>query len=207
MWHQLLGKSTLGNFGYAGLCCGMRLWVVFVLLVGISASVLGYPRHAFLDLPIAVPLGNTGRTYFQVKLADEKSGFTIARSIGRGIDIFATSTLQTPFSLGVHALLLQDFGPLSIAVDGGSEGIQLSAGLLLGPVRVDWGRKLSREGSPWAILSASPTQHSTLVIGVERIGGTVTFLGGMRLFPTRGTWGISLLFHQGQLIIAVGGFS
>ncbi len=181
--------------------------MVFVLLVGISTAALGYPRHAFLDLPIAVSLGNAGRTYFQVKLADEKPGFTIARSIGRGIDIFATSTLQTPFSLGVHAILLQDFGPLSIAVDGGSQRIQLSAGLLLGPVRIDWGRTIGQEGEPWGALSASPTQHVTLVIGVEQIGGTVTFLGGMRLFPTHGTWGVSLLFRQGQLTIAAGGFS
>jgi len=185
----------------------MKLLAVFVLLVGISSSAASYPRHAFLDLPIAVPLGNAGCTYFQVKLADEKPGFTIARSIGRGIDILATTTLQNPFSLGVHAILLQDFGPLSIAVDGGSDGIQLSAGLLLGPVRIDWGRTMNREGRPWGILSASPTQHFTLVIGVERIGETVTFLGGMRLFPTRGTWGVSLLIRQGQLIIAAGGFS
>ncbi len=185
----------------------MKLWVVFFLLAGISSSAAGYPRHAFLDLPIAVSLGDAGRTYFHIGLADRKPEFRIARSIGRGIDVFATTTPKSPFSLSVHALLLQDFGPLSIVVDGGSQGIQLSAGLLLGPVRIDWGRTIGQEGKPWGILSASPTQHFTLVIGVERIGGTVTFLGGMRLFPASGTWGISLLFRQGQLIIAAGGFS
>ncbi len=167
---------------------------------------MGYPRHTFLDLPIAVPLGTAGHTYFQVMLTDEKSGFTIARSIGRGIDVLATTTLQNPFSLGIHVLLLQDFGPLSIAVDGGSDGIQLSGGLLLGPVRIDWGRTISREGRPWGILSASPTQHFTLVIGVERIGGTFLFLGGARLHPFTGTWGVSLLFREGRLSVAVGGF-
>jgi len=185
----------------------MKALAVSILVVGISAAAVGYPRHAFLDLPIAVPLGDAGRTYFRVRLEEEKSGFTIARSIGRGVDIFATTTLQDPFSLSVHALLLQDFGPLSIAIDSGSDRTQLSAGLLLGPVRIDWGRTIGQEGKPWGILSASPTQHFTLVIGVERIGETVTFLGGMRLFPTHGTWGVSLLIRQGQFVLAAGGFS
>jgi len=185
---------------------GMKALAVSILVVGFSTAAIGYPRHTFLDLPIAVPLGNVGRTYVRVSLVGGQPSLKIARSIGWGIDVFATSSLQSPFSMGCHALLLQDFGPLSIAVDSGSDGIQLSAGLLLGPVRIDWGRTIGQEGKPWGILSASPTQHFTLVIGVERIGETVTFLGGVRLYPERGTWASSFLLHDFELTLAVGGF-
>lgn len=186
---------------------GMKALAVSILLVGISTAAMGYPRHAFLDLPIAAPLGNAGRSYFHVALVGGQPCLKIARSIVRGIDVFATSTLQSPFSLGCHVLLLQDLGPLSVAVEAESKQIQMAASLLLGPVRIDWGRTMGQEGKPWGILSASPTQHFTLVIGVERIGETVTFLGGMRLFPTHGTWGVSLLIRQGQFVLAAGGFS
>ena len=184
----------------------MKALAVSILVVGFSTAAIGYPRHTFLDLPIAVPLGNAGRTYVYVSLVGGQPSLKIARSIGWGIDVFATSSLQSPFSMGCHALLLQDFGPLSIAVDSGSDGIQLSAGLLLGPVRIDWGRTIGQEGKPWGILSASPTQHFTLVIGVERIGETVTFLGGVRLYPERGTWASSFFLHDFELTLAVGGF-
>ena len=185
----------------------MKSLAGFVLFVGISVVASGYPRHAFLDLPIAVPLGDAGQTYLHVELAGGKPGFAIARSIRRGIDVFATTALHCPFSLSVHALLLQDFGPLSIAVDGGSQGIRLSARLFFGPVQIDWGRTIGRKGKPWGTVSASPTQYVTLVIGVERIGGTVAFLGGARLFPPTGAWGVSLLIRQRRLTIAAGGFS
>ena len=186
---------------------GMKALAVLFLLVGISTAAVGFPRHAFLDLPIAVPLGNAGRTYFQVALVGSQPSLKIARSIGWGIDVFTTSAPQSPFSLGCHVLLLQDLGPLSVAVEAESKRIQMAAGLLLGPVRIDWGRTMGRESRPWGILSASPTQNFTLVIGVERNGETVTFLGGMRLFPTHGTWGVSLLIRQGQFVLAAGGFS
>jgi len=184
----------------------MKTLAVLILGVGISFAAAGYPRHAFLDLPTAVPLGDTGRTYFQTRFVDEKPGFTIARSLGPGIDIFAVTTLETPFSLGIHALIVQDLGPLSVAVDAESDGIRVSGGLLLGPIRIDWGRTLSVEGKPWGTLSASLTQHFTLVIGVERIGKTLLFLGGARLHPFTGTWAVSLLLREGRVFFAVGGF-
>ena len=192
----------------AGWCYaqGMKALAVSILVVGISTAAAGYPRHAFLDLPIAVPLGNPGRTYVHVALVDGQPSLKIARSIGWGIDVFATSTLQSPFSLGCRALVLQDLGPLSVAVDVESKRIQMVAGLLLGPVRIDWGRTISQEGKPWGILSVSPTQHFTLVIGVERIGETITFLGGVRLYPERGTWASSFFLHDSELTLAVGGF-
>ena len=185
---------------------GMKALAVCILLIGISTAAMGFPRHAFLDFPIAVPLGNAGRTYFHVALVGGQPSLKIARSIGWGIDVFATSTLQSPFSLGCHVLLLQDLGPLSVAVEAESKRIQVVAGLLLGPVRIDWGRSLGREGKGWAVVSGSSTQYFTIAIGLERSGKRLIFLGGVRLYPEHGTWASSFFLHDSELTLAVGGF-
>lgn len=184
----------------------MRALIGFVVVGTFSLAGCGYPHHAFLDLPVATCLGDLGSTYCRVGFAKWTVAFTISRAIADGIDVYATTTQQNPFSLGVRALLIQDLGPLSVAIDWDDRRLQLTAGLFFGPVRIDWGRTIAREGKPWGTVSASPSQHFTLVIGLERVGERLDFLGGARLFPVSGTWAVSLLICAQELSIALGGF-
>jgi len=177
-----------------------------IILLALSMAAFSYPKHAFLDLPTAVSLGNRGCSYIQIRASEEGPALSIGRAIAPSIDIVVRISAQAPFSPLLHAMLLKDLGPLSVAIDVDYDGVHVMAGLFLGPVRIDWGRRIGDEEEKWVALTLSLEQRFSLVIGLEAMKKTISFLGGLRVFSTDSSWGGSVLFHYQQLELSLGGY-
>ena len=185
----------------------MRLCVgIMTIIVALSTVAFAYPRHASLDLPIAVSLGNPGRSYIQITAPGEGLALSIGRAITPSIDVVVRISAQAPFSPLLHTMLLKDLGPLSIALDVDYDGLCIMVGLFLGAVRIDWGRTSGHEEERWAAITVSLEQRLSVIIGLEAIEKTISFLGGLRLFLADGSWGGSVLFHHRQLELSFGGY-
>jgi len=185
----------------------MRLCVgVMTIILALSTVAFAYPKHAFLDLPIAVSLGNPGRSYIQIRAPGEGLAVSIGRAVTPSIDVVVRISAQALFSPLLHIMLLKDLGPLSIALDVDYDGVCVMVGLFLGPVRIDWGRTIGQEEEKWAALTVSLEQRLSVIIGLEAIERTISFLGGLRLFSADGSWGGSALFHHRQLELSFGGY-
>lgn len=183
----------------------MKTSVVLILAFGVSIVASAYPHSIFLDLPVAVTLGDPGYTSIQVELAGGKPTLRIGRAIGNRVDVLATITPQDLFFLGVRILLVEDLGPLNVALGLEHEGAYFAAGLFLGPVWIDWGRAIGREDRRWGMVIASPKQSFSLILGLEYSRASISFIGGIRLFLTSGSWDASILFRERQLITSLGG--
>lgn len=184
----------------------MKCLIVGILVFAIGVAACAFPHRAFFHPPVAVTLGDLGRTFLLVELVEGGTMLRIGRAINRWLDVVAAVTPQALFSLEMRVLLLRDFGPLSAALDMAPGGFCLTAGLFLGPVRIDWGRTIGREERRWGMVTASPEQHFSLLLGLERGEERISFLGGIRLFPASGSWGGSLLFRERRLTVALGGY-
>jgi len=176
------------------------------IILVLSTVAFAYPKHAFLDLPIAVSLGNPGRSYIQISASQEGPTLSIGRAIAPLIDIVVRISAQTPFSPLLHAMLLKDLGPLSIALDVDYDGLCIMVGLFFGPVRIDWGRTIGHEEEKWVAFTVSLEQRLSVIIGLEAMERTISFLGGLRLFSAGGSWAGSILFHHQQLELSFGGY-
>ena len=183
----------------------MKTSVVLILAFGVSIVASAYPHSIFLDLPVAVTLGDPGYTSIQVELAGGKPTLRIGRAIGNRVDVLATITPQDLFSLGVRILLVEDLGPLNVTLGLEHEGAYFAAGLFLGPVWIDWGRAIGREDRRWGMVIASPKQSFSLILGLEHSRASISFIGGIRLFLASGSWDASILFRERQLITSLGG--
>lgn len=183
----------------------MKTSVVLILAFGVSIVASAYPHSIFLDLPVAVTLGDPGYTSIQVELAGGKPTLRIGRAIGNRVDVLATITPQDLFSLGVRILLVENLGPLNVTLGLEHEGAYFAAGLFLGPVWIDWGRAIGREDRRWGMVIASPKQSFSLILGLEHSRASISFIGGVRLFLTSGSWEGSILFRERQLIASLGG--
>ena len=93
----------------------MKLMVSSFLLLALSAVAFAYPHCAFLDIPVAITLGDRGYTGLKLGFLAEGPIFQIGRAIDDRIDVRATITPQEPFSMGIRALLLL-FIPLGLAM-------------------------------------------------------------------------------------------
>jgi len=185
----------------------MKLCVsIMTILLVLSAVAFSYPKHAFLDLPIAVSLGNPGRSYIQIRAPREGPALSIGRAVTPSIDVVVRISAQAPFSPLLHTMLLKDLGPLSVALDIDYDGVCAMVGLFFGPVRIDWGRRIGHKEEKWAALTLSLEQRLSVIIGLEAMKKTISFLGGVRLFSTDGSWGGSVLFHHRQLELSFGGY-
>jgi len=183
----------------------MKTSVVLILAFVVSVVASAYPHSIFLDLPVAVTLGDPGRTSLRVELAGWEPTFRIGRAIGNRVDVLATITPQDLFSLGVRILLVEDLGPLNVTLGLEHEGAYFAAGLFLGPVWIDWGRAIGREDRRWGMVIVSPKQSFSLILGLEHSSTSISFIGGIRLFLTSGFWEGSILFREGRLITSLGG--
>lgn len=185
----------------------MKLCVsIMTILLALSSVAFSYPKHAFLDLPIAVSLGNPGRSYIQIRAPREGPALSIGRAVTPSIDVVVRISAQAPFSPLLHTMLLKDLGPLSVALDIDYDGVCAMVGLFFGPVRIDWGRRIGHKEEKWAALTLSLEQRLSVIIGLEAMKKTISFLGGVRLFSTDGSWGGSALFHHRQLELSFGGY-
>ena len=185
----------------------MRLCVgVMTIILAFSTVAFAYPKHAFLDLPIAVSLGNPGRSYIQIRAPGEGLTLSIGRAVMPSIDVVVRISAQAPFSPLLHVMLLKDLGPLSIAVNVDYDGLCVMVGLFFGSVRIDWGRTIGHEEEKWAAFTVSLEQRLSVIIGLEAIEGTISFLSGLRLFSADGSWAGSVLFHHRQLELSLGGY-
>ena len=197
-----LGHPDRKRYNYSmKLCVG-----VMIILLALSTVAFSYPKHAFLDLPVAVSLGNPGRSYIQIRALREGPALSIGRAVTPSIDVVVRISAQAPFSPLLHAVLLKDLGPLSVAIDLDYDGVCAMVGLFFGPVRIDWGRTIGHEEEKWVALTLSLEQRLSVIIGLEAIKKTISFLGGLRLFSTDGSWGGSALFHHRQLELSFGGY-
>jgi len=183
----------------------MKTSMVLILVFGLSIVASAYPHSIFLDLPAAVTLGGSGRTSLQVELAGGQPTLRIGRAVGSRVDVLATITPQDLFSLGIRVLLIEDLGPLNVTLGLEHEGAYFAAGLFLGPVWIDWGRAIGREDRRWGMVIASPKQSFSLILGLEHSRASISFIGGIRLFLTSGSWEGSILFREGRLITSLGG--
>ena len=182
----------------------MKLMVSSFLLLALSAVAFAYPHCAFLDIPVAITLGDRGYTGLKLGFLADGPIFQIGRAIDDRIDVRATITPQEPFSMGIRALLLRGFGPLNVALDLSGEGLIMIAALSLGPLRIDWGRTLGKDEKKWGTITASKTQWFSLVLGLEH-SVRYSFLGGVRFFPGGGCWGLSILMQEQRWTVSVGG--
>jgi hypothetical protein len=164
------------------------------------------PNHVFFDSSEAVTLGDGGLTSIQVRLDREGPLIYLCRAVGSRVDLFATTTEQSAFSLGVRVLLVKDLGPLSVALSGWSGELDLISGLRLGPVDVNWGRSIGSHARRWSTVTVAPGQRFEVLLGLESIpGGRISAVAGIRLFPKSRLYGASLLIRDGSLSLTVGG--
>jgi hypothetical protein len=184
----------------------MRVLIVFIFFLALTVFAFGYPRHAFLDLPTAVSVGDTGLTYLRLKIAGPSPSFRISRAINSRFDISAEITAQKLFSLELRALLLSDFGPLSAAVDLSFSGVRLLSRIFLGPVQLDWGRAFGPQSWKWGMLSISVEQRLSLLVELGSTEGKNSVIAGLRLFQAGGPLGGSFLFNGRGFELSLGGY-
>ena len=177
--------------------------ILFVLVI--SAIACAYPHQLFLDLPIAESIGDPGLTSCRLDLSSGTSpSLQVGRAITARLDLWMTTSPSDLFSLEVRVLLVDRLGPLNLSLALSQDGFTLLSALLLGPLRIDWGRTIGRDEEKWVTFTASKTQWFSLVLGLEH-SVRYSFLGGVRLFPGGGYWGLSILMQEQRWTVSVGG--
>jgi len=177
--------------------------ILFTLVVSVVAC--AYPHQLFLDLPIAESIGDRELTSYRLAFSSVAGpSLQIGRAITDRLDLWMTTSSSDLFSLEVRALLINRLGPLNLSLALSQDGITLLSALLLGPVRVDWGQTLGWDEKRWMMITASKTQWFSLVLGLEH-SVRYSFLGGVRLFPRGGYWGLSILMQEQRWTISTGG--
>ena len=177
--------------------------ILFVLVI--SAIACAYPHQLFLDLPIAESMGDRGLTGYRLNLSfGTGPSLQVGRAITDRLYLWITTSLYGLFSLEVRALLIDRLGPLNLSLALSQDGLTLLSALLLGPLRIDWGRIIGLDEKKWVTFTASKTQWFSLVLGLEH-NVRYSFLGGVRLFPGGGFWGLSILMQEQRWTISAGG--
>jgi hypothetical protein len=177
--------------------------ILFVLVI--SAIACAYPHQLFLDLPIAESMGDRGLTGYRLDLySGTGPSLQVGRAITDRLDLWITTSLSDLFSLEVRALLVDRLGPLNLSIALSQDGFTLLSALLLGPLRIDWGRTIGRDERRWVMITASKTQWFSLVLGLEH-NVRYSFLGGVHLFPGDGYWGLSILMQEQRWTVSAGG--
>lgn len=184
----------------------MKFLLTVILLLFLAALVAqAYPHQLFLDLPIAESMGDRGLTGYRLDLfSGTGPSLQVGRAITDRLDLWMTISPSDLFSLEVRVLLVNRLGPLNLSFALSQDGITLLSALLLGPLRVDWGQTLGRDEKRWMMITASKTQWFSLVLGLEH-SVRYSFLGGVRLFPRGGYWGLSILMQEQRWTISAGG--
>lgn len=181
----------------------MRCVLALVLILWLSVTGAGFPHRVFPGVPGAVSLGDPGRTSVSVAFSEDGPILEIGRAFDRRLDVWARVGTERLFSLWARAVVLQDLGPLSVALDFAAESVRLDACLFLGPVHVDWGRSFETIPRRWGILTVSPNPWLSLVLGVELMAETGTIIAGARGVP----WGcgpvFSLFLKDRRLTVSV----
>ena len=181
--------------------------ISIVLLFGLAISGIAYayPHQLFLDILIAESMGDRGLTGYRLDLASGTSpSLQVGRAITDRLDLWITASPSDLFSLEVRVLLVDRLGPLNLSLALSQDRFALLSALLLGPLRIDWGRTIGRDEKKWMMITASKTQWFSLVLGLEH-NVRYSFLGGVRLFPGGGYWGLSILMQEQRWTISAGG--
>ena len=184
----------------------MKFLLTVILLLFLASLVAqAYPHQLFLDLPIAESIGDRGFTGYRFDLfSGTGSSLQVGRAITDRLDLWMMMSPSDLFSLEVRVLLVDRLGPLNLSLALSQDGITLLSALLLGPLRIDWGRTIGRNEKEWVTFTASKTQWFSLVLGLAH-SVRYTFLGGVRLFPGGGCWGLSILMQEQRWTASVGG--
>ncbi len=184
----------------------MKIILISILFVlAVSAIACAYPHQLYLDLPIAESIGDRGLTGYRLDLSSGTGPLLqIGRAITDRLDLWITASFSDLFSLEVRALLVDRLGPLNLSLALSQDGFALLSALLLGPLRIDWGRTIGRDEKRWMMITAAKTQWFSLVLGLEH-NMRYSFLGGVRLFPGGGYWGLSILMQEQRWTISAGG--
>ena len=184
----------------------MKFPLTVILLLFLASLVAqAYPHQLFLDLPIAESIGDRELTGYRLNLfSGTGPSLQVGRAITDRLDLWITTSPSDLFSLEVRALLVDRLGPLNMSFALSQGRLTLLSALLLGPLRIDWGRTLGKDEKKWGTITASKTQWFSLVLGLEH-NVRYSFLGGIRLFPGGGYWGLSILMQEQRWTVSVGG--
>ncbi len=183
----------------------MRFAIFLLFLLAPAVEAWTYPHPVFLGLPAAATLGDPGRASVEVIFSPAGATLGLGLALGARIDLFATVETPGGFSWGVRALVIQDLGPLEVALGLATRGVDFAAGLHLGPVRVEWGRTFAQGGWRGAVLALSPLDRLSLLVGVEDEGGRTSFIALLRLFSWEGRWWASASLRRRALVLGAGG--
>ena len=177
--------------------------ILFTLVV--SVVVHAYPHQLFLDLPIAESIGDRGLTGYRLAFSSGTGpSLQVGRAITDRLDLWITTSPSDLFSLEVRALLVDRLGPLNLLLDLSQDGFTLLSALFLGPVEIDWGRIFGVSGKRWAMITTSPNQWYSFLLGVEH-ETRYSLLAALRLFPRQGVWGLSIYYRGGEWGASFGG--
>jgi hypothetical protein len=184
----------------------MKFLLTVILLFFLAALVAqAYPHQLFLDLPIAESIGDRGFTGYRLDLfSGTGPSLQVGRAITDRLDLWTMMSSSDLFSLEVRVLLVDRLGPLNMSFALSQDRLTLLSALLLGPLRIDWGRTIGRNEKKWVTFTASKTQWFSLVLGLAH-SVRYTFLGGVRLFPGGGCWGLSILMQEQRWMVSAGG--
>jgi len=184
----------------------MKLGVLMAVLLLWSTLVLGGPHVAFQDLPEAVLLGDPGRVSMFLRLASGDWSGQITGSLSSRLDLAATVHAANLFDPKIRLLLVRDLLPLNVLIEGSLHRVSWVATLFLGPVHFNLGRTWGETKTRWGYVQYAFHQSMTLILGLDKQGGVLRPILGLRVHPGRTRlWGASLVVTRGGLRIAVGG--
>jgi hypothetical protein len=184
----------------------MRLALGVCLLCALSVGGSAYPHVGLFELPVASTLGGAGRSTVEVGFFAQGSDLLhVVRALGARVDLVATARADGPLSFGLRALALDDLGPLEVVVELGTGGVGFAAGLLLGPLRLDWARVFVKDGRRAAIGTFSLADRLSLAFGAEASGERRSVVAALRLLAREGNWWIVGWVRAGSFGVSVGG--
>lgn len=163
---------------------------LLILLVCCSAAGAA-PAGPRLGLPTPGMQGDPGDTAVSWVLSGSGLQWSISRTLLRWIEVTATVTRSSLYSIAGRFVLLRGLYPLVLGASVGEDSIGLLSSLHLGPVRIDasrvWGTL------PWRGLTVrfSPRPILAMVVGVEERDGRIEERAGIEWH--RGLWGASFL--------------
>ena len=183
----------------------MKSVLILLTICFLSIVLSASPFHVFSDIPEAITIGESGWTALLFKFSDDGPVIHLGRALGRRIDVFTTLTTEDFFQPGLRILLVKDMGPLNAVLTVTEEVCSFSSGLRLGPIHFDWGRNFGVHERRFGTLVTFPDQRVALILGWEYIAGKGRPVFGIRLFPTRGLRGVSILICPTNFSVTFGG--
>ena len=183
--------------------CGVR-WIVVALVcvmpvVGASA----HPHLGCADPPGPATLGDPGRASLEVGLGREGETAWLTVGLAARVDLVIGLADRGPKRASLRCLCVDGLGPLQAALLLSTDGPGFAAGLLLGPVRLDWGRWVGGSGRRWAVTTLSLSDDAALVLDLDEVEGRWSFSLRLRWLES-GSWWASIGLCGGSIEVRVG---